>query len=243
MKTRLLVFALALVAGLAHAQTADEILAKYFESTGGIEKWRALNSMIGTGKMSMQGMELDFSLTMKKPNKQFMKISIQGQDIITAYDGTDAWMLNPFQGGKDPVKLPPDQAKEMTEEELEDDFIDYKKKGHEVKLLGKEEIDGTQCYKIELVKNKNNDKEDVTQIYYFDAENYVPIVTASFVRSGPAKGQETRTYMSDYQDVKGIMMPFSMETKLNGQTVQKMTFSKMEVNSDVSDAMFAFPKK
>lgn len=243
MKTRLLVFALALVAGVAQAQNLDEILAKYFENTGGIDKWRALNSMVGTGKMSMQGMELDFTMTMKKPNKQLMKINIQGQEIVTAYDGTDAWMLNPFQGGKDPVKLPPDEAKEMTEEELEDDFIDYKKKGHEVKLLGKEEIDGTQCFKIELVKNKNNDKEDVTQIYYFDAENFVPIMTVSFVRNGPAKGQESRTYLSDYQDVQGIMLPFSMETKMNGQSLQKMTFSKVEINTTVGDAIFAFPKK
>lgn len=227
----------------ANAQTADEIIKKYLENTGGEAKWRAVKSWTGSGKMTMQGMDLDFKMSMKSPNKQHMKISVQGQEIVQAYDGTDAWMVNPFMGGKDPVKLPPDQAKEMTEEELEDEFIDYKKKGHEVNFLGKQEIDGTQCYKVELIKNKNNDKEDVTQIYYFDTENFVPIVIASFVRNGPAKGQEARTYLSDYQDAGGVMMPFAMESKVNGQTVQKMTFSKISLNENIDDSTFTFPKK
>lgn len=225
------------------AQTADEILAKYFANTGGVEKWKQLKTMKASGKMTMQGMDLDFTLSSKMPNKTHMKIAVQGQEILQAYDGVDAWMVNPFMGGKDAVKLPPEQAKEMTEQEMEDDFIDYKKKGHDVKLLGKEEIEGTSCFKIELTKNKFNDKEDVTEIFYFDAENFVPIMSATFARSGPAKGMESRTYMSDYQEVNGLMMPFSMESKVNGQTVQKMTFQKVSLNESIEDSLFAFPKK
>jgi outer membrane lipoprotein-sorting protein len=241
---RLLLFLLILFAGVStYAQTADEILAKYLETTGGVQNWKALKTMKATGKMSMQGMDLDFIMTNKVPNKVHIVIKVQGQEIVQAYDGIDAWMLNPLAGGKEPVKLPEEQAKQFTEEELEDEFIDYKKKGHEVKLLGKEEVDGTSCYKIELIKNKNNDKEDVTEIHYFDAENFVPIMTKSYARSGPSKGQEAQTYLSDYQEVNGLMMPFSMETKSNGQTVQKMTFQKITTNESVEDTLFAFPKK
>lgn len=244
MNRKLLVLMFLLMgATMAHAQTADEILAKYFANTGGVEKWKQLKTMKASGKMTMQGMDLDFILSSKTPNKTHMKIAVQGQEILQAYDGVDAWMVNPFMGGKDAVKLPPEQAKEMTEQEMEDEFIDYKKKGHEVKLLGKEEIEGTLCFKIELIKNKFNDKEDVTEIFYFDAENFVPIMSSSFVRSGPAKGQEARMYLSDYQEVNGLMLPFSMESKVNGQTVQKMTFQKVTLNESIEDSLFAFPKK
>ena len=195
------------------------------------------------GKMTMQGMDLSFNMSTKTPNKQLMKIFVQGQEVVQAYDGKDAWAINPFGGGKDAVKLTAEDAKAMTEEEFEDEFIDYKKKGHEVKLLGKEEVDGTACYKIELVKNKFNDKEDVTEIYFFDAENYVPIMTSSFARTGPMKGQESKTYLSNYQDVNGLMMPFSTETKINGQSLQKMTLEKVTLNEPVEDSSFAFPKK
>lgn len=232
-----------LCAFVSQAQTADEILAKYFENTGGLEKLKALKTIKVNGKMSMQGMDLPFTMITKTPNKQRMNIQVQGVEIIQAYDGVDAWMLNPMMGGKDPIKLPAEQAKEMTERQMEDEFIDYKKKGHEVKLLGTEDVEGVKCYKIELAKNKNNDKEDVTVVYYFDAENYVPIMISTFARSGPMKGMESKTYMSDYQDVNGYMMPFSTETKVNGQTVSKMTFQKVNLNESVEDTFFAFPKK
>jgi len=231
------------VAFFAQAQTVDEILDKYFENTGGIDKWKALKTMKVTGKMTMQGMDLNFNMTTKTPNKQHMKILVQGQEIIQAYDGTDAWAINPFAGGKEPAKLPAEQAKEMTDRKMEDELIDYKKKGHEVKLLGKEEVDGTSCFKVELIKNKNNDQEDVTEVYFFDAENYVPIMQTNYVRSGPDKGKESKTYLSDYQDVNGLMMPFSSETKMNGQPLQKMTFEKVVLNENVDDTVFAFPKK
>lgn len=241
---RALLLLFILFAGLStQAQTVDEILKKYLETTGGEQNWKALKTMKATGKMSMMGMDLDFNMTSKTPNKMHMVIKVQGQEIVQAYDGVDAWMLNPLMGGKEPVKIPEEQAKEMTEQEMEDRFIDYKKKGHEVKLLGKEEVEGTTCFKIELVKNKHNDKEDVTEIHFFDAENFVPILTVSYARSGPQKGQEVKTYLSDYQEVNGLMIPFSTEAKVNGQTMQKMTLQKVTLNESVEDALFAFPKK
>src|SRR5687767_10028540 len=131
-KLTLTLIAVAL-AFVVKAQTADEILAKYFEATGGLSKLKAVKSMKMTGKApSPQG---DFPITIynKAPNKQKVVLNVQGQELVAqAYDGTTAWALNPFAGGTDPVKLDEQQTKEISEEELEDDFIDYAKKGHAV---------------------------------------------------------------------------------------------------------------
>lgn len=226
-----------------NGQTADEILAKYFAAIGGADKWKALTTRKGEGKMNMQGMDFPITMYEKAPVKQKMTFSIQGKEFIQAYDGIDAWMVNPFQGGTEPVKLDDEQAKQVKDEEFEDDFIDYKKKGHEVTAMGTEEIDGVKCNKIQLVKNKSNDKEDVTEIHYFDPENNVPIMVVRYVLSGPSKGQEVRIYLSDYQEVNGLMMPFYTEVKMNGQTVQKVTYEKITLNEAMDDSLFAFPKK
>lgn len=238
-------FTLVLVAVcfFAQAQTADEILAKYLENTGGVEKWKALQSVKMTGKMNMQGMDFPVTMYRKTPVKQKMQIQVQGIEIVQAYDGTDAWMINPMMGGKDPIKMSDEESKEFKDQKFEDEFIDYKKKGHEVTLLGSEEVDGVKCHKIQLIKNKNNDQEDVTEVHFFDAENFVPIVQVSYARSGPAKGQEVRTYLSDYQEVGGFMLPFFMESKVNGQTVQKLTLESVTFNEAIEDSAFAFPKK
>jgi hypothetical protein len=171
-------------------------------------------------------------------------LNVQGKELVAqAYDGTTAWSLNPFAGGTDPVKLDEQQTKEISEEELEDDFIDYKKKGHAVTLEGKEEIDGVQCYKIKLEKKKNNDKEDITEVYYFDSENYVPIMQKNYVRSGPAKGTEVQTYLSDYQEVSGFVIPFFIEQKVNGNTAFKVVIEQAMINENLDDSIFAYPKK
>jgi outer membrane lipoprotein-sorting protein len=227
---------------IAKAQTVDEILNKYFQNTGGIEKLKGLQSKKGVGKMNMQNMDFPITIYEKTPVKQRMEIQIQGLQIVQAYDGTDAWMINPMQGGTAPVKLSDDESKEFKDNDFQDDFIDYKAKGHTVELLGTEEIDGVKCFKVQLIKNKNNDKEDVTEIHYFDAENFVPIMIVTYGRSGPSKGQEIKTYLSDYQEVDGLTMPFFVESKVNGQTIQKITIEKVTLNEPMEDKLFTFPK-
>jgi hypothetical protein len=239
----LVAFTFSIAAFAQDIKTADEVLSKYLANTGGLEKWKALKTVKMTGKASMQGMDLPVTLFKKEPVKQKMLIQVQGTEIVQAYDGVDAWMINPFMGGKDPVKMTEEQALEFKDQKFEDEFIDYKKKGHEVTLMGNEEVEGVKCYKIQLIKNKNNDKEDVTEVHYFDAENFVPILQVSYVRVGPDKGKEVKTYLSDYQDVNGLMMPFFIEQKMNGQSFQKITIEKAFTNEPMEDSMFVFPKK
>ncbi len=243
LKSLLILMVLACLAS-AQAQTADEILAKYFANIGGLDKLKSLQSFTQTGKASQMGQEFPLIVYAKAPNKIKVVLNIQGTELIAeAYDGTTAWMLNPFGGGIDPVKMDDEMAKEVKDKEFQDDFIDYKKKGHEVTLEGTEEVDGVKCYKIKLVRNKNNAKDDVTEFHYFDSENFVPICQVSFVPNGPQKGTEIRSYKSDYQDVNGLMFPFLMEQKVNGQIVAKMTIEKITINNIADDSVFAFPKK
>ena len=227
----------------ANAQTADDVLAKYFANTGGVDKWKALTSFTQKGK-AFFGQEFPFSVYAKTPNKLKVVVDVQGVQIIPqCYDGTTAWMLNPMQGGKEPVKMDEEQSKELKDEAFEDAFIDYKKKGHEVALMGTEEIDGVKCFKLQLVKNKNNEKDDVTEVHFFDSENYVPIMKITYIRTGPQKGTEVKSYLSDYQDVKGLMFPFSIEQKMNGQTISKLTVQTITLNDVADDSIFAYPKK
>lgn len=244
MKLKSLFTAVALLCFLGtQAQTADEILAKYFANTGGLDKWKALQSRTMVGK-AFFGQDFPMTVYEKTPNKQKTVVNVQGTELMmNVYDGKDAWMLNPLQGGKDPVKLDDEQAKDVKDEEFEDDFIDYKKKGHEVTLEGTEEVDGVKCFKIKLVRNKNNPKEDITELHFFDSENFVPIMQASYIRSGPQKGTEVKVFLSDYQDVSGLMFPFSIEQKVNGQSMSKITIEKITINDISDDSIFAFPKK
>lgn len=226
------------IAVAVQAQTVDEILNKYFENTGGIDKWKSLQSTRISGDMQMSGFEFPGTILSKTPNLQRVDVSVQGKQIVQAYDGETAWWINPFMGGEDAQKMPTDMAEEMTKQEFESPFLNYKDKGHTVELLGKKTIEGAETYEIKLTK-KNGDIE----YHYFDTENFVPIMTKRPVSSGPMKGQESELYFSDYQEVDGITFPFFLESKVAGQSMQKITIKSIEVNPKVDDTVFAFPKK
>ena len=128
-----------------------------------------------------------------------------------------------------------------------DPFIDYKKKGYALELLGNEIIEGTETFKIKLTKepvNVDGKKEESISFYYFDTENFVPIVVQNEVKSGPGKGMVSEIKFSDYQEVDGIYFPFSMTQGVKGQPGgQPITISKIELNPEVDDSAFAFTEE
>ena len=219
-----------------NAQSVDEILDNYFENTGGKEAWKEMKSMKMEAMMSMQQMELPATIYSAEPNKQKVEINVQGKSLIQAYDGTTAWMINPFMGGDDPQKMPEEMSEDMVKEKFEDDFLDYKEKGHTVELLGKKEIEGAETFEIKLTK-KSGDVEH----HYFDTENFVPIMIQTIGTTGPTKGQASETYLSDYQEVGDFVVPFFMETKVAGQTIQKITVKNVELDVELADDFFDFP--
>lgn len=220
------------------AQSLDEILNSYIENTGGLEKWNSLKTTRMTGKMSMSGFEFSGVISAKTPNKQRVDVDVQGQKLVQAYDGETAWWINPFQTGPDAQPMPEEMAEEMKKEEFENPFINYKDKGHTAELLGEETIEGTVTFKVKLTK-KNGDIE----VYFFDKEYFVPVMMQSPITTGPTKGQMSETYFSDYQEVEGFMMPFFLEVKIGGESAQKITIEKAEVNVELEDSLFTYPKK
>lgn len=226
------------------AQTADEVINKYFESVGGIDKWKSLTSMKMTGNLAMQMGDFQFTIYRKAPNKFKIVLNIQGQEIIPqAYDGETAWMINPFAGGSGPAKIPEDQVKAVKDEsEFEDPFINYKDKGIEVSLVGSSDSAGTPCNVVKMVKNKGIEGEEMASEYYFDKATNLQVMVKQ--KSAQSMGQEVLIYLSDYQELaNGLLMPFVMDTQMQGQSVQKLTFTAITVNEDMPDELFKFPEE
>jgi hypothetical protein len=62
------------------------------------------------------------------------------------------------------------------------------------------------------------------------------------IKSGPAKGMVSQNKMSDYQDVNGLMFPFTMSQGAKGQPGGfTLTASKVEINVKIDDKDFAYP--
>ncbi len=228
---------IAIVPGLL-AQTADEIIAKNIQARGGVEKLKSVKSIKTTATLAMgPGMEAPGTLIQKRPMMAHLEFTIQGLTAVQGYDGKSAWQIMPFMGKKDPELMSADEAKEMEETaDLDGPLVDYKDKGNQVELIGKEKMEGTDAYKLKVTL-KNGDIQTV----YIDSDSFLSIkeVTKRTVRG---TDQEIESSIGDYKEVDGIVFPFAVESGVKGGSEkQKITISKIELNVPVDDSMFKMP--
>ncbi|MDA3906777.1 MAG: hypothetical protein PF484_11945 [Bacteroidales bacterium] len=249
MKTLKLLF-VALIVSFStqiNAQTADEIIANYFENTGGVEAWQKIEGMKMSAKVNQGGMEIPLEIIQLKNGKQMTVINFQGKEIKQGvFNGEVLWSTNFMtqKAEKGDQETTDNMKRQM--HEFPDPFLNYKDNGYTVELLGKEEIDGTETFKLKLSKVPmivDGIEEENVSYYFFDTENFVPIVVQSEIKAGPMKGQSSESKMSDYQEVGDVYMPFSMTQGLKGQPGQTIAIDKIELNPQIDDKEFEFPEE
>jgi outer membrane lipoprotein-sorting protein len=222
----------------SRAQTVDELIKKNTDARGGVQKIKAIKSIKASGKVTEQGLELPITLQQKRPGMVRIDATFQGKSLVQAYDGETGWKIDPFQGSPEPEKMAGDDLKEAQEQaDLDGPLIDYKQKGHTVELIGKEDMEGTPVYKLKITL-KNGDIRNV----FLDAENYLEL-RVSAKRKTPGGELEIDQYVGNYKPVNGVMFPFSIESKVRGQSVAQITIEKIETDVAIDDSIFKMPAK
>lgn len=219
----------------------DQIVQKHIAATGGADKINAVQAMKATGTASLMGgqMEAPITLVTKRPNLMRLEMNVQGKSFIQAFDGTTAWMINPFTGPGDPQKSNDEDTKAMKEDT---DFVggplfDYKAKGSTAELLGKEDVEGSSAYKIKVTRKSGN-----VQYVYLDAQTFL-IMKTSGKRKQMGQEFDLETSLGNYKPMNGLMMPFRIDQKNAGKPMMQLTLEKVEMNPSTDDSVFQMPEK
>jgi hypothetical protein len=219
----------------AQDETLEEILEAHFEAVGQ-EKLNEVKSMTMTGLMSANGMELKMEIKQMRPLYYHTKMLIQGMEIISAFDGENGWMKSPMQAAGKPVKMPEDQTKRTMEQADMDGFLyNYKEKGHKLVLIGEEEVEGTNTYKLKLTKSQGDEV-----LMFLDKDSYILIKT---IAKMDMMGQEmeAETFYSNYKMIDGVAIATSIEVKAGSQGGMTMQFDDIEFNVELDEEMFKIP--
>lgn len=245
MRRKILLFTLAfgfLFSLYASAQTADEIIKKNIDAKGGLGKFKSIKTIRLTGLFSMPSMGIEdalITIVAKRPNLIRLDIEVMGMVVVRAFDGETAWQTMPTEmGDLETDEMPESDAEEMRRDsDFDGHLIDYKKKGHKVELVGKEDVEGTEVYNLKVTL-----KDGYVVNYYFDTKNFLDLKSKA-ITSFQGQEVEGETFYSDYKEIAGILFAHSIEMKLDGQTNQQVIFEKVELNVDVEDAYFKMPEK
>ncbi len=219
----------------AAAQTTEEVLGKYYEAIGGEAAWTALSTMRASGTLDVMGgmMTGPFTIVQRRPDQLRIEMSIQGMEIVQAYDGETAWQVMPMMtGSSEPMVADAEAAQQITEQsDLDGPLIGWKEDGTSIEYEGMETVDGAEMSRLKVTT-----KDGLVTTYYLDGD-YLPV---KMVAVRQVQGVETQltTSLGDYQEVGGLMFPFLIEID-TPMGVQQLTFDSIEVNMPIDGSVFS----
>jgi hypothetical protein len=229
MKRILFAFFFISIAFVSTAQTAEEIVSKHIEAIGGTENWKKINSLKMEGAVQVQGAEVALSQTILNGKGSRQDISVMGMTGFIIITPTAGWSYLPFQGQQSAEAMTAEDLAESQDQlDIQGSLVDYAAKGNSIELLGKDDVEGTECYKIKVTKKTGN-----PETYFIDTKTHY-IVRSMMVRK--ANGQETTvtTNYSNYEKTpEGVLLPKSI-----GLPFGELNLSKITVNLSVDESIF-----
>jgi outer membrane lipoprotein-sorting protein len=242
MKNLLAIIVLFVGYATVKAQTADEIINKHIDAMGGKEKLLSIKSIYMEGTSVMQNGAEILQKTWKVSG-QLLRTEISSAMFNSSMVVTDkaGWRQNPRANGA----FEPMTEEMVTTMKTQMDcagpfgsFVDYAAKGHAVELLGKEDVEGTECWKIKITYKNGKDAT-----FYFDPSTYYIVRMSSkggMMMGGgggrPGAGsagadQERKVDYSDYKKTEdGFIFYHKMTPMGMGGGVY---YEKIEMNKPV----------
>jgi hypothetical protein len=225
----------------AGGMTAEQIVEKNVKARGGLDRWRAVNTLKLVGEMEAGGKEnpmLPFALFLKRPHKSRLELTFAGKNAVQVYDGTQGWKLRPFLNRDDVDPFTPAELKSAASEApLDGLLVDFAKKGTRVQLVGTEKVEKKKNYKLRLTL-KDGQKRTV----WIDAATYLETKVSGEPRKIDGRPRNVEVYSRDYRTVDGLKIPFLVETAVAGvKQTHKMVAKTVTVNPPLDDALFTKP--
>jgi outer membrane lipoprotein-sorting protein len=243
MRAVISVLALGLVvaASTARAQTpsVDDLVAKNMAARGGLDKLLGLQTMKMTGTVNVQGMDMPITVMTKRPNLLFQEMTMQGQRMVSAFDGTKVWAINPMLGSA-PRELTGPQADMIRDQaSFDGPLVSYKDRGDTLEVAGSADLGGAKAWKLKLTRKMGGR----VMFIYVDADTGLEKQWSTTVDQG-GMSIDVDTVMLDYQPTpEGIVVARTMRTLVGGQQQGLLKVVSVEYNTPIEDTAFQMPNK
>jgi hypothetical protein len=221
--------------------SAAQIVEKNVAARGGLQAWRAVQTLSMSGKLEAGGkqdVQLPFVLEMKRQRKTRFELQFNGQTAVQVYDGTNGWKLRPFLNRHEVEPYTPEELKSASmQTDLDGPLVDYAAKGTKVELVGVQQVEGHDAYTLKLTL-----KDGQVQHIWVDAQTFLDVKVEGTPRRLNGKFHPVETYFRDYRSVNGLMIPYVNETVVESvKKTEKIMVEKVIVNPNLEEARFSKP--
>lgn len=232
--TAVLVSAVAAAQSRKPVLTAEQIIDKSIEATGGRAAMEKLASTYAKGTMEFTAQDAHgvMELYAKAPNKQLIVMNLESVgEVKQAFDGQIAW-------GEDPtgqiIELSGAPLEDMKQNAVFNAALRWRDLYPKAELTGEDSIGDRKVYVVRLTSAKG---KPLTR--YYDKETFL-LLRETGSRDTPQGPMNIKADFSDYREVGGIKAPFVIKQSLPvGEIVLKI--SEMRNNVEIDDAKFLRP--
>jgi len=213
-----------------------EILNRYFQTAGGLERMLSERTSYSEATLSLGGMEGSMKIWLRKPGQSRVEVALGPLNIIQGDNGEHAWVLD--QNGKLQVITNPNDAtvKRRQVRRLIEEYA-FAQPGSDifkVSLEDMDQVEGKDCYVVKITNNINIDN----YTYHINTQTFVLEKTAF------AEDIESRdAFYGDYREIEGLLVPFWTKEvqRQTGQT-QEMRITRYVSNPEIDLALFEPPQ-
>jgi hypothetical protein len=204
-----------------------------------VKRSRAGDPALADKATADRQVQLPFTLEMKRPGKSRLEIQFAGKMAVQVYDGTNGWKLRPYLNRNDAEPFTAQEAKAAAGKgDMEGPLIDYAAKGTKVDFENVEPVDGHAAYKLKLTM-KSGDVQHV----WIDAHSFLDVKIEGIPRRMDGRIHSVYVFQRDFRSVQGVMVPFLLETAVDGYPVgHKTVIEKVTLNQKLDDSAFTKPR-
>ena len=217
----------------AEPSELDRVLALNYEARGGLEKLRAIDAVRATATMSLPGMEIPFTVLMRRPNRMYIEGDFGDAALIQAHDGEGSWGLAP--GESRPSALEGEAAAALASDAaMNAPWFEYGASGFEVELAGRERLDGGE----EVWKLVVAGPAGPVQMF-IGVEDGLEKKRISRADFGMGV-EDTTTVFEDYREVGGLTVAHR-QTASTGMGDFALVFDSFEIDPEIDPDVFFMP--
>jgi hypothetical protein len=216
--------------------SAESILDRYIEVSGGKAAYANLKNLSLSGKIEMPDAGLSGTLTAVSAEPDFSRTTVEFPGAGRFETGTGAgraWQLNPVQGAR---LLAGAELKRTLRLYRFNAAFNWRGVYSKVVTEAEEDVAGKPCYRL-LLTAKDGEAPDTA---WYDKQSGLVVKTRLTLPT--EQGDVTmESEPGDYRDVGGIKFPFSISQKVGPQSV-KVTFGEARINSELPAGVFDLPE-
>ena len=217
--------------------SASAIVDRNVAARGGLQAWRAVQTMSMEGKLGAGGnqrailpvrpqgptpslneipqrpvneTQLPFVMELRRPRKMRVELVFKGQTAIQVFDGAYGWKLRPFLNRRVVEPFTEEEIKSAAmQADLDGPLVDYAAKGTQIELAGMEKVEDRDTYKLKLTMNNGQSIH-----VWIDAQSFLETKIEGQPRRLDGVYHPVEIYYRDYRRVSGLQIPFALETKV-----------------------------